>query len=265
VDFLGGCRESQSRRCRRPGIVGCVSLDQILTLGVACVAAFGLAMLSAVAGFGGAVLLLPVFTALFGLRIAVPVLTLTQLSSNGARLWLNRGEVRWRLVGWFALGAVPFAVAGGLALAHAPLGSLQRLLGVFLIGVVVWRRLRPHPRTPADPAFAAVGAASGLGSALLGSVGPLTAPFFLAYGLTRAAYIGTEAASALTMHLAKLAAYGAGNLLSAKVLVYGIALTPATLAGAWVGKKIVGRISDHVFVTLVEIGLVIAGAVFLVG
>lgn len=237
----------------------------IWPLAVAGLAAFGLAVLSAVAGFGGGVLLLPVFTGLFGLRVAVPVLTLTQLSSNASRVWLNRGEVRWRLVGWFALGAVPFAIAGGLALARAPLDSLQRLLGVFLIGVVIWRRIRPHPRKPADPMFAAVGAGSGLGSALLGSVGPLTAPFFLAYGLTRAAYIGTEAASALTMHVAKLAAYGAGDLLSARVLWYGIVLTPATLAGAWVGKKIVGRISDRVFVVLVEAGLVIAGVLFLIG
>jgi len=158
---------------------------------VASAAAFGLALLSAVAGFGGGVLLLPVFTALFGLRVAVPVLTLAQVSSNASRVWLNRRELHPRLIAWFALGAVPFAVAGGLLLARAPLAALQRLLGAFLIGVVIWRRLHPHPRKPADPVFAAVGAASGLGSALLGSVGPLTAPFFLAYGLTRAAYIGT--------------------------------------------------------------------------
>jgi uncharacterized protein len=110
-----------------------------------------------------------------------------------------------------------------------------------------------------------VGAASGLGSALLGSVGPLTAPFFLAAGLTRAAYIGTEAASALTLHLTKIATYGAGNLLTGPVLLYGVALTPAALLGAWVGKKIIGRVSDRVFVLLVEIGLLAAGTLFLIG
>jgi uncharacterized protein len=222
-------------------------------------------VLSAVAGFGGGVLLLPVFTALFGLRVAVPMLTLTQLSSNGSRVWLNRRELRRPLIGWFALGAIPCAVAGGLLLAHAPLSPLKRLLGAFLIAVVIWRRLGREPGKPAVPAFAAVGAASGLGSALLGSVGPLTAPFFLALGLTRGAYIGTEAASALTMHLTKIATYGAGELLTAQVLLFGIALTPATLLGAWTGKKIVGRISDRIFVLLVEIGLVAAGVLFLLG
>lgn len=242
-----------------------MSGDLLVMLLLASVAAFGLAVLSAVAGFGGGVLLLPVFTALFGLRVAVPILTLTQVSSNASRVWLNRGQLQWRLIGWFAMGAVPFAVAGGLLFAHAPLGSLKRLLGVFLIGVVFWRRRHPHPRKPADRSFAVVGAASGLGSALLGSVGPLTAPFFLAYGLTRAVYIGTEAAGAVTMHLSKIAAYGAGDLVTGRVVLFGVALTPATLAGAWVGKKIVGRISDRVFVILVEIGLVVAGVLFLIG
>jgi uncharacterized membrane protein YfcA len=242
-----------------------VTVDQLGLLAAASAGAFVLAVVSAVAGFGGGVLLLPVFTVLFGVRMAVPMLTLAQLASNGARVWFNRRELRWPLIGWFAAGAVPSAVAGGLLLARVPLAWLTRLLGVFLIAVVVWRRVKPHPGRPPDRAFTVIGAASGLGSALLGSVGPLTAPFFLAYGLTRSAYIGTEAASALVMHLAKLAAYGAGDLLTAPVLAYGAALTPATLAGAWVGSRIVARISDRVFVLLVEAGLLAAGVLFLAG
>lgn len=238
-------------------------LQDLLTLAAASAAACALALLSAVAGFGGGVLLLPVFTALFGLATAVPVLTLTQLASNTSRVWLNREHLHGRLIAWFALGAVPLAVAGGLLLASAPLAALQRVLGLFLIATVAWRRLAPHPRALPGLAFVAVGAASGLGSALLGSVGPLTAPFFLAVGLTRAAYVGTEAASALTMHAAKLVAYGAGDLLSTKVLLYGLALTPASLLGAWWGKQIVGRISERVFTHLVEAGLIVAGLLFL--
>jgi len=239
--------------------------DLALTLLGASVAAFVLAWLSAVAGFGGGVLLLPVFTALFGLRTAVPTLTLTQLSSNAARVWLNRRHLRWRIIGRFAAGAGPFALAGGLLLAAAPLAPLKRLLGVFLLAVVVWRRINPHPRAPSNWAFVGVGAASGLGSALLGSVGPLTAPFFLAAGLTRDAYIGTEAACALLLHLTKLAAYGTVSLLDTRILLLGAALTPATLLGAWAGKRTVGRLSDRLFTHLVEAGLVAAGVLFLAG
>jgi uncharacterized membrane protein YfcA len=123
------------------------------------------------------------------------------------------------VVARFSTGAIPLALAGGLLLAHAPLVPLKRLLGVFLIAVVVWRQLRPRPRSLRTTHSSPVGAASGLGSALLGSVGPLIA----------------------------------------RVLMLGAAMTSATLAGAWVGKKIVAKISERVFVVLVETGLIAAG------
>ncbi len=237
----------------------------LLSLVVAALAAFALAFVSAVAGFGGGVLLLPVFTALFGLRAAIPMLTLAQLVSNGSRVVLNRHHLRWRLIRNFAIGSVPLAVAGGLLFATAPLDGLQRLLGTFLLLMVLWRRLRPTPPRVSQRAFVGVGAASGLGSALLGSVGPLTAPFFLAYGLVRDAYIGTEAASAVVLHAAKLVAYGTGDLLTAQVLLLGLVLAPATMAGALVGKRTIHKISDPVFVALVEGALVVSGILLLLG
>jgi uncharacterized membrane protein YfcA len=237
----------------------------VAALALATVAAFLLALLSAVAGFGGGALLLPVVTGLFGLRVAVPLLTLTQIASNGGRVWFNRQHLQWRIIARFSVGAIPLAIVGGLLFAHAPLAPLKRLVGVFLIVVVVWRRLQPHPKPPPDNAFVGVGAASGLGSALLGSVGPLTAPFFLAKGFTRATFIGTEAACALLMHAAKIGAYGASNLITSRVLLLAAAMTPATLAGAWAGRRIVTHLSDRVFVTLVEIGLVAAGLLFCTG
>jgi len=235
------------------------------TLVVAMVAALVLAVVSAVAGFGGGVVLLPVFVALFGLRVAVPVLTLTQLVSNGSRVVLNRPGIDRPLVGWFALGAVPCAVGAGLLFVAAPLGFLERLLGVLLLVFVAWRRLRPRPPRLSSTSFVGVGAASGLGSALVGSVGPLTAPFFLARGLVRDAYIGTEAASAVVMHAAKLLAYGVGALLSTRVLLLGGLLAPATMVGAWLGRHAVHRISDRAFVLIVESGLVVSGLLLLFG
>ncbi|MFD7160532.1 hypothetical protein ACFV9C_38515 [Kribbella sp. NPDC059898] len=63
----------------------------------------------------------------------------------------------------------------------------------------------------------------------------------------------------------KIATYGVGGLLTTRVLLYGVVLTPATLLGAWTGKKIVGHISDRIFVLLVELGLLAAGGLFVAG
>jgi uncharacterized membrane protein YfcA len=90
----------------------------------------------------------------------------------------------------------------------------------------------------------------------------LTAPFFLMRGLTGAAYIGTEAAAALGLHLTKIGVYRATDLLSSRVLLLGLALTPTTVLGAWLGKRVADRLSPQVFVALVEAGLTV-GAVAL--
>jgi uncharacterized membrane protein YfcA len=234
------------------------------TIAVVIVAAYGTAALSAVAGFGGGVLLLSVFVTVFGTRDAVAILTVAQLASNGGRVWFNRAGIDRRLVGIFALGAVPAAAAGALLFSAAPLPALTRLIGVFLLVMVVWRHWRPHAARLDDTAFAAVGAASGLGSALVGSVGPMVAPFFLARGLVRGAYIGTEAAAAVVMHAVKLIVFGATAVLTASSAAIGLALAPASVAGAWTGKKIVDRLPVPVFVALVEAGLVASGILLLI-
>jgi uncharacterized membrane protein YfcA len=128
----------------------------MLTALLVVVATFGTAVLSAVAGFGGGVLLLPVFVTVFGPRDAIAVLTVAQLASNGSRVWFNRREVDRRLVGVFAYGAVPAAAIGAWLFSAAPLPALTRLIGVFLLVMVVWRRRRPQAARLDDRAFAAV-------------------------------------------------------------------------------------------------------------
>jgi len=234
------------------------------TVVLVVVATFATAALSAVAGFGGATLLLPVFIAVFGARDAVAILTVAQLASNASRVWFNREKVDRRLVGVFGAGAVPAAILGSLLFATAPAPALTRVIGAFLLLLVLWRRLRPGAIRLGDRGFAAVGAASGFGSALVGSVGPMVAPFFLARGLVGGAYIGTEAAAAVVMHLTKLVVFGAAAVLTLGSALTGLALAPAAAAGAWLGKRVVDRLPAAVFLVVVEAGLVAAGLLLLV-
>jgi uncharacterized membrane protein YfcA len=232
-------------------------------LGLAIVA-FAAAMLAAITGFGGAAVLLPMLVFVFGVREAIPILTVAQLIGNASRVWFNRHELDWKVVAWFAVGGVPMAFLGGLLFARAPLAALTRLLGVFLILIVLWRHLpRGTMWQPALRSFAVIGAVSSFISALLGSVGPLMAPFFLAYGLVKGAYIGTEALSTVLMHVTKLVAYKQSAILPSHSMLVGLALGPLMVGGSLAGKKIVDRISERVFVTVIELTLLAAGVMFL--
>jgi uncharacterized membrane protein YfcA len=219
-----------------------------------------------VAGFGGAAVLIPALVAVFGVRDAIPILTVAQLIGNGSRVWFNRRELALPVVAWFALGAVPLALVGGVLFATAPLGALTRLVGVFLLVMVVWRHVPRAPAwRPGVRAFAGIGAAFSFLSALIGSVGPLMAPFFLAHGLVKGAYIGTEALATVVMHVTKLAAYQGMAILTLRAVVAGLALGPIMIAGSYVGKRMLDRMPERVFVVIIELVLVGTGVWFLIG
>lgn len=239
-------------------------MPETLRLSLLALAAFVASLLAAVTGFGGAAVLLPMLVLVFGVREAIPILTVAQLIGNGSRVWFNRRELDWRVVAWFALGGIPMALLGGILFAHAPLTALTRVLGAFLILIVVIRHL-PKVRAFRPPlkGFAIIGAVSSFLSALLGSVGPLMAPFFLAYGLVKGAYIGTEALSTVVMHLAKLIAYRTTAVLPMHAVLSGLALGPIMVAGSFAGKRIVDRLPERAFVLIIDLTLLTAGLMFL--
>lgn len=231
---------------------------------VLAVAALAASTLAAVTGFGGAAILLPALAAVVGVREAVPILTVAQLIGNGSRVWFNRRELVLPVVGWFALGAVPAAMAGGMLFARAPLPTLSRLIGVFLLLTVAWRHRRRAGALRVNArAFALIGAGAAFLSALVGSVGPLMAPFFLAYGLVKGAYIGTEALATVLMHVTKLVAYRGGAVLPLHAVGLGAALGPIMIAGSYLGKRILDRLPERVFIWVIEAVLIGAGLWFL--
>ena len=156
-------------------------------------------------------------------------------------------------------------LAGGAFVASAPLSFLKRLLGIFLLGMVAYRHLGKQRslRLPLR-GFAVIGVVFSFLSALLGSVGPIMAPFFLAYGLVKGAYIGTEAFATVVMHVTKLVAYGGTAILTLQSVAAGLALGPIMVLGSFIGKKILDRVPERLFVLLIEGILLVAGLGFLI-
>jgi uncharacterized protein len=148
-----------------------------LTVATVAVMAFLASLIAAAAGFGGAVVMVPVLVWAFGIRDAVPILTVVQVVGNGARIVFNRRDLAWPVGGWFALGAVPCAVLGCLVFTTAPVPFLSRLPGAFLLLTVCLRHTGLNQRVRIDlHGFAWLGGAAGFGSGIIGTVGPVVAP-----------------------------------------------------------------------------------------
>ena len=81
---------------------------------VLALAALVASTMAAITGTGGGIILLPILMASLGVRDAIPAYALAQFIGNRSRVWFNRRVIGPRVVAWFALGAVPMAVASGL-------------------------------------------------------------------------------------------------------------------------------------------------------
>ena len=227
-------------------------------------AALMASLLGSVAGSGGTAVLLPILVIYVGLRDAIPILTIANLSSNLGRVWFNRRQIVMPVVGWFALGAIPFALSGAMLFVIAPTVTLTRILGAFLLVTLAWRRFNRGPRLIKSAGwFVPLGAGFGLLAGLLEGVGPLMAPFFLAYGLVRGAYIGTDALATVLMQVSKLAVFGEKDLIDNRIVASGLILVPFMIAGAFAGKRIVDRIPESLFLLIIDVTLLLAGVKFL--
>ncbi len=221
--------------------------------------AFIAATISGAAGFGGALLLLPILTGLVGIKAAVPILTIGQIFGNGSRIWFGRKELKWRPIVFFLITAIPFSIAGSYLFTHIDSNKIKIGIGALLILIVVYRRLRTRKITLGDKGMLIGGSLTGFLSGLAGSAGPLGAAFFLGLNLAASAYIASEAFTALIMHVTKAFVYKRFLFIGTRELLYGLFIGIAMIAGSFAGKKIIEKLSRDSFIVLVEILLLISG------
>lgn len=223
------------------------------------------ATLSGAAGFGGALLLLPVLALVQGDKSAVPILTVAQLLGNLSRAGFGWREIRWRPALSFCLGAVPASVVGSWLFAGMQSKSVLRLVGVLLLALVALRRTHLKGKRTPERLLPALGAGVGLVSAVAGSAGPLGAAVFLGLALPPKCYVASEAVAAVAMHLTKTVSYGRYAALTAGDALGGLLLGGSLVAGSWTGRKLIGRLPERRFSSLVEGLLVVSAIVLLVG
>ena len=223
------------------------------------IVSFLAATISGAAGFGGALLLLPVLTSVVGIKAAVPILTIAQIFGNASRVWFGRKELKWKPILYFIVAAIPLSILGSYLFTDINSKTIKIGIGVFLVLIVVYRRLNISKISFGNRGMLIGGGMTGFLSGLAGSAGPLGAAFFLGLNLTATAYIASEAFTALTMHLAKTIVYGKYSLIGLTELYYGLFIGAAMILGSWAGKKIIERLPNHLFLIIVEILLIVSG------
>ena len=185
---------------------------------------------------------------------------------NLSRAAFSWKETDWRAFAVYAAGAVPSAITGALIFVEVNATLIHNILGLFILLMIPASRLVTKFAVKVQLwQLFPVGIAMGLLSGVVGTAGPINAPFFLSYGLVKGAYLATEALGAAAVHSTKSLVYGRFAAIDRASLMIGLAIGGALIGGSYFGKQIVNRIDASRFRLLVEVMLGMAGVLMLLG
>lgn len=169
-------------------------------------ASFFTAALTAAYGLGGGLALLGLMSAVLPAPSVIPVHGVAQFGANASRLFLQRKDVVWSIVMWFAAGGLIGAALGGRIAVELPVWALRAAVACFIL-YTIWGRL-PKSMTPGPRTFFATGAVGAFLTMFFGATGPIAATMLSTTKLGRLNIVSTHAACMTAQHGLKSLTFG---------------------------------------------------------
>ena len=162
--------------------------------------------------------------------------------------WAGGGVV----IGWFALGRMNESQA------RFAIGSI--VLGLAILYIL--RRFRRGGEGGEHAAWFApvIGILAGFTTLVANAAGPLAVIYMLSMRLPKMEYMGTTAVFFLVLNLFKMPFMIGLGLITRESLMVSLLLAPVVLAGAWLGKWLLGWINQRAFENIVLVLALAAGA-----
>ena len=216
--------------------------------------------LSGIVGTGSSIMLMPVLIYEYGPKQAVPIMAIAAVMANFSRILAWWREVDWRACAAYSAPAIPAAALGARTLLVLPSRLVDICIGAFLIAMVPARHwLARHQLKLSLWHLAIGGAVIGYLTGIVVSTGPLSVPLFLFYGLTKGAFLATEAASSLGIYVSKSITFQRFGALPVEVALQGLIAGASLMAGAFVAKSFVLRLEPEVFRRMMDVIMIAAG------
>ncbi|MEC9464697.1 MAG: sulfite exporter TauE/SafE family protein [Myxococcota bacterium] len=217
------------------------------------------ACVQGIIGFGSGLVAMSLIPLFWEIPYAVGVLSplgvaLTVLLAYRLRAYISWTDIRWLLV------PMPFGVVAGIwILTHWPNEAMKALLGVLLMGYVLYSLKAPEPQNanPRPMLGSTAGFFSGLCSGALGTGGPPILIYASTVNWPRDRFRGNlQGFFVTTATLTFIGQVNAG-LVTSETITKTAAIVPGLIVGALTGNKLASRIPQALFrkVVLAVLGL----------
>src|SRR3984885_5940845 len=220
--------------------------------------------ISGIVGTGSSIMLMPVLVYQYGPKQAVPIMAIAAVMANLSRILAWWREVDWRACAAYSIPGIPAAALGARTLLALPSRAVDVAIGLFLIAMVPVRHWLARHQLRAQLWHLAIGGAViGYLTGIVVSTGPLSVPLFLFYGLTKGAFLATEAASSLGMYLSKSVTFQHFGALTPEIALQGIVAGASLMSGAFIAKRFVLHLKPDAFRLLMD-GIMLAAGLSMV-
>jgi uncharacterized protein len=221
--------------------------------------------ISGIVGTGSSIMLMPVLVYQYGPKQAVPIMAIAAIMSNLSRILAWWRDVDWRACGVYSVTGIPAAALGARTLLTLPSHAVDISIGLFLIAMVPARHwLARHEYKLSLWHVALGGAVIGYLTGIVVSTGPLSVPLFLFYGLSKGAFLATEAASSLGLYVSKSVTFQRFGALTPDVAIQGLIAGSSLMAGAFIAKPLLVKLNADIFRLVMDGIMLLAGASMLV-
>ncbi len=205
-------------------------------------------------------MLVPVLVYEFGPKQAVPIMAVAAIMANLSRILAWWREVDWRACAAYSITGIPAAALGARTLLVLPSRAVDISIGLFLIAMVPVRHwLARHNFKLSLWHLAVGGTLIGYLTGIVVSTGPLSVPLFMFYGLTKGAFIGTEAASSLGLYFSKSVTFKRFGALTWDVGLKGLIAGSSLMVGAFIAKPFLLKLNPDVFRVVMDVIILAAG------
>jgi uncharacterized membrane protein YfcA len=217
--------------------------------------------LGGVIGFGTTIILMPALVYFYGPIQAIPVVALVATVANLSRIILWWSVINWKVCFVYSITAIPAVILGVNTLVTLNDRLVEITLGLFLILLIPIRRwMRQKNFYLKLWQMSLVGAGIGYLTGIVATTGAINTPFFLAFGLSKGAFLGTEAASTLSILFTKGITFHQLGFLNTTAIIQGLLIGSCVLVGSIFSKKIVLALPEKKFLLLMELVMLISGA-----
>ena len=216
--------------------------------------------ISGIVGTGSSIMLMPVLVYQYGPKQAVPIMAIAAVMANLSRIAAWWREVDWPACAAYSITGIPAAALGARTLLALPSRAVDISIAVFLIAMVPVRHwLARHDLKLSLWHLAAGGAVVGYMTGIVVSTGPLSVPLFLFYGLTKGAFLATEAASSLGLYFSKSVTFQRFGALTPDIALQGLIAGSSLMFGAFIARRYVLRLDADIFRLIMDAIMLAAG------